>query len=95
MYKIRSGKGAYGRGDLLKEITMGTNTIQGYDVFGGGGKGGAPCRNGHEILFAGTNADGKFPEGYPCRCGQTMVHYEYCPHCQQSRLVMIPVNQQY
>ena len=50
--------------------------------------GGYECRNGHVIVWAG-DPNYKIPEGFPCACGQTVAHYEYCPTCQQTRMVMI------
>jgi hypothetical protein len=47
------------------------------------------CGNGHTVIWAG-DPNCKLPEGTPCACGLTVVHYEYCPTCQQTRMVMIP-----
>lgn len=50
----------------------------------------APCSNGHQFLFAGDPYDGMLPEGYPCECGKTVIHYIKCESCGQTRQEAIP-----
>jgi hypothetical protein len=48
------------------------------------------CSNGHQFYYAGDPYDGVFPEGYPCACGKTVLHYIKCDACGQTRSEAIP-----
>jgi len=45
------------------------------------------CSGGHTAIWAGA-ADYVLPEGYPCSCGQTAVHYYTCPTCGHRKMEM-------
>ncbi len=47
------------------------------------------CQSGHMVMWTG-DPNYKVPEGYPCQCSQTIVHWETCPACGVSRMVMVP-----
>jgi hypothetical protein len=49
-----------------------------------------PCSSGHVVIWAGS-MDYKIPEGTPCACGYTKVHYITCPTCGHERMEMIPI----
>ena len=38
------------------------------------------CSGGHAVIWAG-DPHYKIPEGTPCACGLTKVHYKTCPIC--------------
>ena len=48
------------------------------------------CSGFHQVIFAGTPP---IPEGFPCACGKTKVHYKTCPACGHTNIEMIPVEQ--
>lgn len=43
------------------------------------------CGMGHVFVWAG-DPDYKLPDGYPCECEMTVVHYERCPTCRHQYL---------
>ena len=45
------------------------------------------CSGGHTAIWSGA-ADYVLPEGYPCSCGQTAVHYYTCPTCGHRKIEM-------
>ena len=47
-----------------------------------------PCSGGHSIFWAGDPYY-EIPEGTPCACGQTKVHYVICKECGHKRMDLI------
>jgi hypothetical protein len=50
----------------------------------------SPCSGGHRFTYAGDPYDGMFPEGYPCECGKTVLHYTTCKACGVTHTESIP-----
>ena len=50
---------------------------------------GGLCLNGHVVFWAGDPYY-EIPEGVPCACGQTIVHWETCPVCGTRIMAMMP-----
>lgn len=47
-----------------------------------------PCSNGHVVVWAG-DPYAKLPEGFPCACGATVIHWQRCEHCGHERYVLV------
>ena len=65
------------RGTKVETTTKDSGSISGNNV----------CSGGHIILWAG-DPNYEIPEGCPCSCGQTKVHYETCPVCNHKKMEM-------
>jgi hypothetical protein len=50
------------------------------------------CSAGHYILWAGDPLF-PIPEGTPCSCGLTRVHYEECPLCHHKEMKFVSIKE--